>query len=166
MKTIEFIIKVLMAVILFLPQLNAQTLHENLNSSGGNFHGSGGTVSQSVGQLFYTIATGTGGSVNQGIQQPFEISVVTEIKEAAGISLMMSAYPNPTTGLLKLRINDLRFDNLIYQLFDANGKLLETRTITGIETEIDLQYREPAVYFLKVIRRNEIFKTFKILKTH
>lgn len=166
MKPTPLLINALVAVFFCFSQLNAQTLHENMNSSGGNLSGSGGSASQSVGQVFYTIASGTNGSANQGIQQPYEISIITETKEATGINLTMSAYPNPTTGLLKLRIDDLRFDNLNYQLYDANGKLLETRKISDTETDIDLSFREPAVYFLKVLRKSESIKTFKINKTH
>jgi hypothetical protein len=166
MKPINLILKALVAVIFCFSQLNAQTLHENMNSSGGSLSGSGGSASQSVGQVFYTIVPGTSGTANQGIQQPYEISIVTETKEAIGISLTMSAYPNPTTGLLKLRIDEIRFDNLNYHLYDASGKLLDTGKVSGTETDIDLISREPAVYFLKVLRKSEDLKTFKIVKTH
>jgi len=166
MKPLNLIFKALVAVIFCFSQLNAQTLHENMNSSGGSLSGSGGSASQSVGQVFYTIVPGTSGTANQGIQQPYEISIVTETKEAIGISLTMSAYPNPTTGLLKLRIDEIRFDNLNYHLYDASGKLLDTGKVSGTETDIDLISREPAVYFLKVLRKSEDLKTFKIVKTH
>jgi len=166
MKPINLILKALVAVIFCFSQLNAQTLHENMNSSGGSLSGGGGSASQSVGQVFYTIVPGTSGTANQGIQQPYEISIVTETKEAIGISLTMSAYPNPTTGLLKLRIDEIRFDNLNYHLYDASGKLLDTGKVSGTETDIDLTFREPAVYFLKVLRQSEDLKTFKIVKTH
>lgn len=166
MKPIFQLINALVAVIFCFSQLHAQTLHENMNSSGGSLSGSGGSASQSVGQVFYTIVSGTSGTANQGIQQPYEISIVTETEEAIGISLTMSAYPNPTTGLLKLRIDEIRFDNLNFQLYDASGKLLDTGKISGTETDIDLTFREPAVYFLKVHRHSEDLKTFKIIKTH
>ncbi|MBW6491911.1 MAG: T9SS type A sorting domain-containing protein [Lentimicrobium sp.] len=166
MKAVNIILMALVAVVFCFSQLNAQTLHENMNSSGGSLSGIGGSASQSVGQVFYTIPSGAGGSANQGIQQPFEISIVTETKEAIGISLKMIAYPNPTIGLLKLRIDDLRFNDLMYQLFDASGKLLESGNVSGTETDIDLISREPAVYFLKVLRKSEDLKTYKIVRTH
>lgn len=40
-------------------------------SSGGNATGSGGSVSYSVGQVFFSGNSGTGGSVSQGVQQSF-----------------------------------------------------------------------------------------------
>lgn len=66
-------------------------------ATGGNASGSGGSVSYSVGQVTYLINTGTSGSVAQGVQQPYEISVVTGIEEASGIELEFSVYPNPAS---------------------------------------------------------------------
>jgi hypothetical protein len=51
--------------------LNAQT---GIAAGGGNATGSGGSVSYSIGQVFYMMNTGTTGSVLQGVQQPWEIS--------------------------------------------------------------------------------------------
>lgn len=49
---------------------------ETIAVTGGNASGSGGTTSYSVGQMFYHTNTGTDGSVIEGIQIPYEISVV------------------------------------------------------------------------------------------
>jgi hypothetical protein len=75
---------------------------ESVNATGGDATGSGGSASYSVGQLVYTTNSGTDGSVAQGVQQAFEISVVLGIEEANEIKL--SAYPNPTTNYLTLNI--------------------------------------------------------------
>lgn len=72
-------------------------------ASGGDATGSGGTVSYAVGQIVYATDTATTGSVAKGVQQPFEISVVTGINEL-GITLGVSVYPNPTTTFLHLQI--------------------------------------------------------------
>jgi hypothetical protein len=68
-------------------------------ATGGNTSGSGGTVAYSVGQIVYTTNTGTNGSVAQGVQQPYEISIVLGIDNHS-INLGLSAYPNPTTNYL------------------------------------------------------------------
>ncbi|MEI6048762.1 MAG: hypothetical protein WCS03_07670 [Bacteroidota bacterium] len=39
------------------------------------------------------------GSAVQGVQQPFEISMVTGIEEASGISLEVMVYPNSLTDI-------------------------------------------------------------------
>lgn len=144
-----------------LTGLQAQTAAP---TTGGNASGSGGTVSYSVGQLVYTTNTGTNGSVAQGVQQAFEISVVTAIEQAKGINLSVSAYPNPTTDYLTLSIGEFDISNLSYQLYDMNGKLLQNEKITGNQTSIVMSNLVPASYFVKVIQGNKEVKTFKIIK--
>lgn len=141
--------------------MNAQ---ETISAAGGNASGSGGTVAFSVGQVVYTTNTGTNGSVAQGVQQPFEISVITGLTEATGINLSVSAYPNPTTDYLTLKTEDFQFSDLKFQLFDMAGKLIESNKISGNETKIETRGLVPATYFLKVMQDNKEIKTFKIIK--
>lgn len=136
----------------------------NTVSSGSEAIGSGGSVSYTVGQIVYTTNTGTNGSVAQGVQQPYEISIITEIEEAIGIRLSVSAYPNPTTDYLTLRISEFELSNLSYQLYDINGKLLQNEKIVGYKTSIVMSNLVPATYFVKVIQGNKEVKTFKIIK--
>lgn len=144
-----------------LTSLQAQT---SVNATGSNASGSGGSASYSVGQVVYTTHTGTSGSVAQGVQQPYEISVVTGIEEAKGINLSVTAYPNPTTDYLTLKVKDFELSNLNFQLYDMNGKLLQSEKITGNQTSIVMINLVPATYFVKVIQGNKEVKTFKIIK--
>ena len=148
----------------FTFSLSTLMAQETIPATGGNASGSGGTASYSVGQVVYTTNTGTNGSVAQGVQQPFEIQVVTGIAEAKGINLEVSAYPNPTTDYLVLKVENYDKGNLLYQLFDMNGKLLENKKITGNETSIVMSNLVPATYFVKVTEGNKEIKTFKIMK--
>jgi len=145
----------------FLSTVSAQ---ESVNATGGDASGSGGSASYSVGQVVYTTNVGTNGSVSQGVQQPYEISVVTAIEEAKGINLTVTAYPNPTTDYLTLSIDEFEISNLSYQLHDMNGKLLQNEKITGNQTSIVMSNLVPATYFVKVIQWNKEVKTFKIIK--
>ena len=144
-----------------LTGLQAQT---SVNATGGDASGSGGSVSYSVGQVVYTTHTGTSGSVAEGVQQPYEISVVTGLEEAKGINLSVSAYPNPTTDYLTLEVKDVELLNLHFQMYDMNGKLLQNEKITGNQTSIVMSNLVPATYFVKVIQGNKEVKTFKIIK--
>jgi len=137
---------------------------ESINTTGANASGSGGSASYSVGQVAYQTYTGTNGSVADGVQQPFEISVVIGLEEANGITLSVSAYPNPTTDYLTLSIDKFDFSNLSYQLCDMQGKLLQSEKITGIQTSIVMSNLVPATYFVRVIQGNKEVKTFKIVK--
>ena len=135
-----------------------------VTTSGDNASGSGGTVSYTVGQIVYTTNTGTNGSAAQGVQQPFEISVVTGIEEALGISLEIMVYPNPTTEFITLKIENHEVLNLRYQLNDIKGSLLQDNKIEGNETSVEMSSLLPATYFLKVTDNKKVVKTFKIIK--
>ena len=155
----------LSALLLLGLGLTGLQAQESVNATGGNASGSGGSASYSVGQVVYTTNTGTNGSVSQGVQQPYEISVVTGIEEAKGINLSVSAYPNPTTDYLTLSIGEFEISNLSYQLYDMNGKLLQSEKISGNQTSIVMSNLVPSSYFVKVIQGNKEVKTFKIIKT-
>jgi len=116
------------------------------------------------GQVVYTTNTGTNGSVAQGVQQPFEISVVTGIEQTKGINLSVSAYPNPATDFLMLKVENYDNGNLSYQLFDMNSKLLQNKKVTSNQTSIVMSNLVPATYFVKVIQENKEVKTFKVIK--
>lgn len=135
-----------------------------VSTGGKEATGTGGTVSYTVGQVVYTTNTGTNGSVAQGVQQPYEISVVTGLEEAEDISLEFSIYPNPATDFIKLKIENYEIENLRYQLYDINGRLLQSNKVEGKETPISLETLLPASYFLKITDNNKEIKTFKIIK--
>ena len=137
---------------------------ETIPATGGNATGSGGSVSYTVGQITYNAISGTNGTVNQGVQQPYEISVVTASNNAREITLECTVYPNPTRGLLKLIVESFENENLRFQFFDINGVLLQDKKVEKRETEISLENLSSSVYFLKVIKNNVEVKVFKIVK--
>lgn len=156
-------LKLAMALMLVL-MLNELQAQETFPASGGDASGSGGKVSYTIGQIIYTTITGTNGSVAQGVQQPYEISVVSGIKETNTITLQLSIYPNPTSNFLILNIGNYNNERLSYQLFDNTGKLLENNKITKNESNISTENLAPAIYFLKVTNNQKEIKTFKIIK--
>lgn len=154
----------LSAVLLLGLGLTGLKAQEVIPATGGNASGSGGTASYTVGQVVYTTNTEANGSVAQGVQQAYEISVVKGIEEAKDITLECTVYPNPTTDLLTLNIENYDVKNLSYQLFNISGKLLENKKLTSNETTIKMENRVAAVYFLKVMDNQQEIKTIKIIK--
>ena len=154
----------LSAVILFGFGLTGLHAQESINTAGGSTSGSGGSASFTVGQVFYQAHIPSNGSVSEGVQQPYEISVVTAIEEAESIDLMVSAYPNPTIDNLTLEIKDFETSSFQFQLYDMSGKLWQSEKITEFNTNIDLSFLLPGTYFLKIIQSNKDYKTFKIVK--
>jgi len=161
MKKNKLIISVFVLLGFGLSNLQAQ---EATTTAGGEASGSGGSASYTIGQVVYTTSTGTNGSVAQGVQQPYEISVVTGIPEATDINLSVSAYPNPTIDYLTVKVENYETANLQYMVFDINGKLLQTIKATGGETQIQTSELVPANYFVKILDNKKEIKVFKIIK--
>ena len=151
-------ISVLLVMLLVSFGLRAQV---SVNAAAGNAMGDGGSVSYSLGQMAFSANAGTNGSVTEGVQQPYEISVLSVVEQAENISL--SAYPNPSTDYLYLTTSD-EISNLSYQLFDMNGRLLQSEKIVGNQTNINMQGLVSATYFVKVNQGNKTVKSFKIIK--
>lgn len=133
-------------------------------ATGGNANGTGGSSSYTIGQIVYSTLSETTGSVIQGVQQPYEMSVVTAIQNTEGIILECLVYPNPTRGQVKLVVRTKEFENLRFQLYDLNGILIQNKEIDSEETEILMNSILPSTYFLKVLSGNNEIKTFKIIK--
>jgi len=137
---------------------------EVIPATGGNAAGTGGSVTYTVGQVIYSLITGTNGFIIQGVQQPYEISTVTAIENTEDIALEYSVYPNPTEGTIRLVIKSFNDEDFRFRLYNLTGTVLQEKRIKDEETEISLNSHVSAVYFLRVIRDNREVKVFKIVK--
>ncbi|MDA3890604.1 MAG: T9SS type A sorting domain-containing protein [Salinivirgaceae bacterium] len=141
---------------------------ETISPTGGNATSDQGSVSYTVGQVFYTSVAKENGSISEGVQQAFEIFVVSATPDYPNINLEISAYPNPTARSLTLNIDKAEckeLEKLSYQLYNIDGRLLKKETITEHETMLDLQDLKQASYFLKIVNSQAEIKTFKVVKT-
>ena len=155
-------IKIVVLFLLGFGLLTAQA-QQAITATGGDDSGSGGTVAYSVGQIVYTTSTGTNGSVAQGVQQSYIISIVLGIEDNS-TKLELTAYPNPTTNFLTLNVGNAELSTLRFQLYDTSGKLIESRKIISSTETIGMENLPSAIYFLKVANNNQEVKTFKIIK--
>lgn len=150
---------------------------EAILAAGGNATGEGGSVSFSVGQVIYTAISGQENSIIPGVQQPYEISVVSTSEDFPHTGIDVQAYPNPTSDQLILTFEselNLDFQSLAYVLLDMNSRILEKKNISSNLTIIQMGNLAPATYILKVyhapqamsFRHSSYFqtKTFKIIK--
>lgn len=68
--------KKIIALIIFGCSMLSIQAQQTTVSAGGDASGIGGTFSYSIGQVVYTYNYGTDVIVAQGVQQPFEISIL------------------------------------------------------------------------------------------
>lgn len=162
MKNKKLKLSALLLLFLGLTRLKAQ---QATTASGGNASGTGGSLSFSVGEVVYTTNASASGSMAQGVQQSYEISVVTGL-DLLDVQLDLSVYPNPICEFLTLQVDKNGIENLMYQLSDINGKILESKKIAAITNIISMEHYANAIYFLKVTQNQRDIKTFKIIKNN
>ena len=131
--------------------------------AGGIATGSSGNSSFTIGQVAYTTNGNANYSVADGVQQPFEISILT-VDEPILSKIQLTVYPNPTLGYLTLNIDTLETESLQFSLFDINGKLLNEEKISNQLTTLNFTSLPNSTYFVKVAANGKNIKTFKIIK--
>jgi hypothetical protein len=163
----NFMKKMILSVCCCFLGLGATTVfaQNGLVAAGGMATGTGGNVSFSMGQVFYSSPSSTTHNLVQGMQQPYEISTLTGLdKSVQGINLVATVYPNPIVESLTLKVENGKWKNLSYSLFDGQGRLMLSGQLSGEETRIDVSALSNSNYFLKVSEESQLIKTFQILK--
>ena len=147
-----------LAIILNCNLLFAQS---SLNAAGGDASSGTGSVSYSIGQLFVSSNSGSGYTSNEGVQQPYEILVSVE-EEVDNPQFECNAFPNPAKNYLIIETNIN--NNISFELFDLNGRLLKREDIRSNITKLNIVDLKPSVYYLRIKNSSEIIKSFKIIK--
>ena len=142
---------------------NNVSAQQSANTSSKNVSQNNTSVSYSIGEVYYNITTTSNSVITQGIQQPYEIYLISGIGNEKDVQLI-TAFPNPTSSTIKIVTQDIKIDGLNYKLYDLLGKEILSGDITSNQTEVDLNNLMPAVYFIKVFRYNSTIKYFKIIK--
>lgn len=141
-------------------QLNAQ---EATNAGGGEATGTTGSSSFSIGQVFFNSHTGSSAELTEGVQQPYEFSVVS-IAESNAPDIGLSVYPNPSEEVVYLKALEHPPAELSYRLYNSLGILLEQSGITAQRTEIEVNELSSGVYLLDVRLGGQSIRSFKIIK--
>ena len=154
--------KKIISLITFVYAITSIQAQQTTASAGGDASGIGGTFSYSIGQVVYTYIFGSDVIVAEGVQQPYEI--LTLGLDNYQINLVMQTYPNPTKDYLVLNVHSIDLSNIIFQLYDVNGRIIETRTIVSPIETICMVNLTISIYFLKLTNNNKEIKSFKIIK--
>jgi hypothetical protein len=151
----------LLVLILSISELQSQ---EAIPVAGGEISGSGGSVSFTLGQVFFHHQAGPQGTVSEGIQQPYLISVADEATGTKDINLTVLVYPNPATHILNLEVHDFGHGKMVCHVFNLQGDLLKQIKITSPKTSIEMSHFPSSTYFVRLVKDSHIVKTYKIIK--
>ncbi len=147
---------------LFLSSSGIYEAQQTIIPAGNNAQSATGSVSYSVGQIFYESQTSATGKVNPGVQQPYEIFTLATNENAAQSNI--SVYPNPVKDFLTVDFNSEKLDNSSYQLFDATGKVINKGNLKSVKSQISASNLSTGMYILRITNAGKLVKTFKIIK--
>lgn len=161
--TMKYFIFSLIVIIVSSYEASAQNVHQSISAAGGNASGSAGEISYSVGQVFYLVKESNNITVSEGVQQPYEISVITSYSDDA-IGLDYKVFPNPANDAITLRVPEKYCGKSVYKLYDAAGKVLSNATVNKQEVIIETGQLSKGIYFLNISDEKKQLKNFKIIK--
>ena len=153
---------ILLVILIFC--MGSSLAQEAIVTAGEDGTGSEGSVSFSIGQILYTVSGGSSGEVLHGVQQPYEIYIVSIGDQFQDLGISLSIYPNPVTDILILKVQTLVWSDLDFRLYSNEGRILLSGKLSFSETKMDMSQLAAGVYLLQVNLAEDALKTFKIVK--
>jgi hypothetical protein len=134
-------------------------------ASGGNGSGTGGSFAYSVGQTMYTAQSNSAISLSKGVQQGYELFLITGIEEEDRFGLAATVFPNPISNYLTIEIKNYSpATALEIFLFDAKGQQVHRQRVVDVQTQIAVEHLASALYLLKLVQGDKLVKAVKVIK--
>jgi hypothetical protein len=127
--------------------------------TGGDASGVGGSVSYSIGQVAYT--NDTGGFVNSGVQQPFEITI-TSVDDSFR-DLQLNLFPNPASQELFIEMKNTN-KGISAEVLNSTGSLMDTIRLASTRTSIPVSHWAPATYMIRLTDESGNTAVYKVIK--
>ncbi len=90
---------------------------------------------------------------------------ITSVKERNFVSA--EVFPNPTEGLVEVRVSDIKVSEVQIFTFDINGRILSNEMLSpvagAIEQQVNISEQPAGVYFVTV-KAGDTAQTFKVVK--
>ncbi|KJD34904.1 hypothetical protein PW52_12395 [Tamlana sedimentorum] len=138
----------------------------SINASGNDVIVDSGSITYSIGQVFYGSINNSDYQISEGVQQSnVDTNTANEDIDDISTEIDMLIYPNPTTDFVTLKSTGLNFNNEnSLRVFDYQGKLISKQAITQNKTQINLNYLNTGLYIIQVFVNEQLWNTYKILK--
>ena len=140
--------------------LNAQ---QAVVTTGGDIQSSEGSVAYSVGQVFYQSVSSPSGSVLEGVQQPFEIFIITSVTESDPLT-ELRLFPNPASDYLILETGDHLDPSVRMAVFNSMGQMIRTANVEREQTKVYVGDLMAGSYYVALFQDGRKLQTFKVIK--
>jgi len=135
----------------------AQSIEREIIAPAGGFYETGSL------QMAWVIGDIVVGAYDIGhLIVPFDSP--TNLTAYADVSSQISVYPNPTAGIVFLKLDMDNIANCKYYLYDLQGREIQNSNITSVLTEMSFAPFESGVYILRIIKEKTLVQEFKIIK--
>lgn len=136
---------------------------ENTITTGGESTGTNGSVSYTIGQPFYTEVADQDNYLIEGVQQPYEVSIISGVENNT-VNLSITAFPNPTTNYFTLESENWSDNATFYTVSNISGVLIQRGEIENKTTQIDISTLPNSTYFVTIKDSKTVLKTFQVIK--
>lgn len=128
-------------------------------TAGAEATGSGGTVSWTLGQVAFETSESAGGSVQRGVQQPYEWLVLSTDETTPPT---VSVWPNPTMDQVRLEWTEPLPHDARYTLCNSAGAVVHEGSATGTALLIPLERHAAGRYVVRVLANGRVLHTLTI----
>jgi hypothetical protein len=130
-------------------------------ASGGDAVSGSGSVSYSIGQIAVGNTTTPMASLNEGVQQPYELFAVHVDEPLQAISI--SLFPNPTLSEVVIQIPSSELD-LTASFFSNDGKLVKQIQLAGARTAVNMSDWSASTYLVQITNSKGNTAAYKLIK--
>lgn len=132
----------------------------------GNVNGASVTYTPAATAIYTVTGTGANGCKNT-------TNVTVNVSICTGINALsnnngFSLYPNPTSGILILKMNNAQTTQVAIEVMDAAGKVVLNNEFIFSDkansTEINLEKFANGIYFIKLVTENKTTQTIRVVK--
>jgi hypothetical protein len=132
-----------------------------ISSQGESYSNATTKIDFTIGEtVVNTVSNGTN-DLTQGFHQTNWIFVGVEDLHP---ETQVNIYPNPSVD--ELTIETLSFNGLSFEIVDAVGKLVEHDELNAEKTPVKIARLAPGNYTLNIRHGGQVWKTFKLIKSH
>lgn len=155
--------KALVLVLLLLLFAANSALAQQISvAAGGDAASAAGSVAFTVGQVVYETRFGTVAASNEGVQQPYDVAIVTDVDAIE--EAQADAFPNPVSNFFRIVLDTSVPQPISFRVVGSSGQIIYAGQTQGPETVVNTQHWASGRYLLQLA--TNIPKTINLIKTN
>lgn len=163
-KTLLLLAGLIMSLTSYAQEINPETI----SSAGAKMEQANGSITFTVGELIVQSFVDVNGNVlgngyTSGAASSTQVLTVTEVPDDY---MHVSIFPNPTTDLVQIKIENSKIDVFSIRICDAQGKIIQDEKYQSVNATIGINTStwQNGNYQVSLISENKTIGTYSIIK--